>query len=165
MSTKWHPINRNNLVVLSNSELPLFLASVAMPMTSGSLLGFGVFCRWWQCRKRVVCVGHVCSLPCQPLHRWYGSYLLVGSRRRYVWWFEREGDGYDLMAPLSVENLPLSVGPLLITYLKRDRWKITWTDRCTNRGFMSVKGDFRGVTHGSPGKDTLPAQIRDVLGY
>lgn len=83
-----------------------FLASAVMLMTSGSLLGFGVFCSWWQCRKQVVCVGQVFRVLCQPLPctqqlraRWYGSYLVSGSRRRYAWWFEREGDGYDLAAP------------------------------------------------------------------
>lgn len=75
-------------LLLSNFELHLFLERAVMLMTSGSLLSFGVFRLWWQCRKQDVCVGHVHSVPWKTLPS-YGHAGMV-----HIWWLD-QGDMHD----------------------------------------------------------------------
>lgn len=135
--------------MLSNFDLHLFLASAAMLMTSESLLGFSVFCSWWQCKKQVVCVGRVRSVSCQPMPC---TQPLRHAGMVHIWWLDQGDAMHDDLRGKAMDMIlwpPECWEPhaecrlLLIGYLKQARWKITRTDRCTNRGTHVCKGRFQ----------------------
>lgn len=91
--------------------------------------------------KSLGCFANPCHAPSS-----YGHAGMV-----HIWCLDQgdamhddlKGKAMDMiLRPPSVENHMLSVGPLLIAYLKQARWKITRTDRCTNRGIHVCKGRF-----------------------
>lgn len=84
----------------------------------------------------VVCLANPCHATGTLVWFIFGGWIketlcmMIWKGRRWIWY----------CGPQSVEKHMPRVGPLLIAYLKQARWKITWTDRCTNRGIHVCKG-------------------------
>lgn len=96
--------------------------------------------------RSVVCFANSFHATCRNWHT--GTVLIWWVRSMWcAWWFEDEGDGFDFDT-CHVLKTPWLVSALcwLLTWNRPDRKWHEQTD-AQIEGFMSVKGNFRGVIY------------------